>query len=152
MTTVVIFIPLLSVPRIATPWHSPALAVLILPLFGLVMPASAAGNKLLSFLLQTLLVTLSLRFASTSSQKVPGTSPQNLLTLPPVNKITISLFLFNRVPFFLDIPWVRSPSPTNIRQYAGKTMALVFLWFIARNPHRNITTALTQLTSLIGDT
>ena len=31
-------------------------------------------------------------------------------------------------------------------------MALAFLWFIARNPCCNITTALTQLTSLIGDT
>ena len=31
-------------------------------------------------------------------------------------------------------------------------MALAFLRFVARNPHCNITTALTQLTSLIGDT
>ena len=31
-------------------------------------------------------------------------------------------------------------------------MALAFLRFIARNPGCNITTALTQLTSLIGDT
>ena len=31
-------------------------------------------------------------------------------------------------------------------------MALTFLQFIARNPRHNITTALTQLTSLIGDT
>ena len=152
MTTAVIFTPLLSVPRIATPWHSPALTILVLPLFGLVMPVSATGNKLLSFLLWTLLVALSLRFALTSSQEVPGASPQNLLTLPLVNRITIFLFLFNWVPFYLDIPWVRGPSPADIKQYAGEMMALGFLWFMARNPHCNVTTAPTQLTSLIGDT
>ena len=31
-------------------------------------------------------------------------------------------------------------------------MALAFLQFVARNPHHNITTVLTQLTFLIGDT
>ena len=31
-------------------------------------------------------------------------------------------------------------------------MALTFLQFVARNPYHNITTMLTQLTSLIGDT
>ena len=31
-------------------------------------------------------------------------------------------------------------------------MALAFLRFVAGNPHHNITTMLTQLTSLIGDT
>ena len=31
-------------------------------------------------------------------------------------------------------------------------MALAFLQFVARNPRCNITTALSQLTSLIGDT
>ena len=61
-------------------------------------------------------------------------------------------FLSNWFLFFLDIPWVRGPSPADIRQYAGETMALTFLWFVARNPHCNITTALTQLSSLIGDT
>ena len=44
---------------------------------------------------------------------------------------------------------MRGPSSADIRQYAGEAMAL---WFVARNPCRNITTALTQLTSLIGDT
>ena len=61
-------------------------------------------------------------------------------------------FLSNWFPFCLDIPWVRGPSPADIRQYAGEMMALAFLWFVARNPHRNITTTLTQLSSLIGDT
>ena len=31
-------------------------------------------------------------------------------------------------------------------------MALTFLQFVARNPHHNITTMLTQLASLVGDT
>ena len=61
-------------------------------------------------------------------------------------------FLSNWFPFFLDIPWVKVPSPTDIRQYAGKMMALTFLQFVARNPHHNITSMLTQLSSLIGDT
>ena len=61
-------------------------------------------------------------------------------------------FLSNWFLFFLDIRWVRGPSPADIRQYASETMALAFLWFVARNPCHNITTALTQLSSLIGDT
>ena len=86
-TTVVIFTLLLSVPRIATPWRSPALTILALPLFGPVMPVSTAGNKLPSFHLWTLLVALSLQFVSTSSQEVPGAShPQSPLTLPLVCK------------------------------------------------------------------
>ena len=60
--------------------------------------------------------------------------------------------LSNWFPFFLDIPWITGPSPADIRQYAGKAMALAFLWFVARNPRCNITTMLTQLSSLIGDT
>ena len=54
-TTAVICTPLLFVPRIAIPWHSPALTDLVLLLFGPEMPVSATGNKLPNFLLQTFL-------------------------------------------------------------------------------------------------
>ena len=71
---------------------------------------------------------------------------------PSGNHIIIFLSYLIDVPFFLDIPWVRGPSPADIRQYAGETMALAFLQFVTRNPCCNITTMLTQLSSLIGDT
>ena len=71
---------------------------------------------------------------------------------PSGNYIIIFLSYLIDFLFFLDIPWIRGPSPTDIRQYASETMALTFLRFVARNPHRNITTVLTQLSSLIGDT
>ena len=71
---------------------------------------------------------------------------------PSSNYIIIFLSYLIDFPFLLDIPWVRGPFPADIRQYAGKMMALTFLQFVARNPRCNITTALTQLSSLIGDT
>ena len=47
---------------------------------------------------------------------------------------------------------MRGPTPTDIRQAAGESMAYAFLKFVARNPHHNITTALNRLSSLIKDT
>ena len=102
MTTAVKLTLLHSALKIATPWHSPAQTILALPLFGPVVPVSAADNKLPSFHPWTLLVARFLLYVSTSSQvEVPGIGhPQSPLTLSPVCLIPL---VTNFLSFFFFI-------------------------------------------------